>query len=94
MLNRLKAVTAALKREILVYQQVLSHPRTPRLARLLLGAAVGYALSPIDLIPDFIPVVGHLDDVLVVPALVALALRFIPKEVVEECRAKVKAETL
>jgi uncharacterized membrane protein YkvA (DUF1232 family) len=57
-----------------------------------LGIAVGYAVSPIDLIPDFIPVVGHLDDVLIIPALVWMALRFIPTQVKEECRLNTAME--
>jgi len=60
------------RREARVYQLALHHPRTPALAKWLLRAAIAYAISPIDLIPDFIPVIGHLDDVVIVPALVVV----------------------
>ena len=55
--------------EIKIYQAVLKDPRCPRPARWLLAAAIAYTISPIDLIPDFIPVIGHLDDILIVPAI-------------------------
>ena len=71
-----------------MYRLVSQHPRTPKAAKVLLGVAVAYALSPVDLIPDFIPVLGHLDDLIVVPLLVIAALRLIPSGVLEECRAK------
>ena len=80
---------ARFRREIRVYQAVLKHPRTPRLARWLLRAAIAYALTPIDLIPDFIPVIGHLDDAVIVPGLIVLAVRMIPRSLLEECRATV-----
>lgn len=92
MWKRLKAAAVSFRREIRVYQQVRRHPRTPRTAKVLIAAAVAYALSPIDLIPDFIPVIGHLDDAVIVFLLVVAALRLVPKDVVEECRAKVESE--
>lgn len=76
------------KREIALYRLVMQDKRTPRLSKWLLGLAIGYALSPVDLIPDFIPVVGHLDDLMIVPGLCAIALKLIPGEVVAECRQK------
>ena len=86
--TRLKAVGRNLKREIQVYRLVLKDHRTPRLAKILLGLAVGYVILPFDIIPDFIPVIGQLDDLIIVPALIIVALKLIPKEVVEECRAR------
>jgi len=86
MLDRLKAISHRFKQELRVYRLVLQDPRTPKLAKWLLGLAVGYALLPFDLIPDFIPVLGHLDDVIVIPALVFLAVKLIPPSVVADCR--------
>jgi uncharacterized membrane protein YkvA (DUF1232 family) len=86
----IRTVGRKLKEELELYRLVLRDPRTPRLAKVLLGLAVGYTLMPFDLIPDFIPLIGHLDDMVVVPALVLLALRLVPPEVLEDCRKKVK----
>lgn len=63
---------------------------TPFLAKILAGTAVVYALSPIDLIPDFIPVIGYLDDLILLPLLVALTLKLIPDETFERCREQAK----
>ncbi|HSQ05031.1 MAG TPA: DUF1232 domain-containing protein [Burkholderiales bacterium] len=64
------------------------HPRTPFIAKALAAAVVVYAFSPIDLIPDFIPVLGYLDDLILVPIGVWLVLKLVPDEVMNECRAQ------
>lgn len=84
-----KELVRLFKRELAVYRRVLADSRTPVAAKIFLGLAVGYLCLPFDLIPDFIPVIGHLDDVIIVPALVYLGLRFVPRELVEEHRAEV-----
>lgn len=61
---------------------------TPIIAKILAGITVGYALSPIDLVPDFIPVVGYLDDLIILPLLAALTIKFIPDGIMEECKAE------
>ena len=85
---RLAALARAFKREFAIYRCALRHPATPWLAKVLLGLAVGYALLPFDLIPDFLPVIGQLDDLIIVPGLIWLALRLIPPAVMAQCRAK------
>lgn len=87
MIERGQRWLAHIKTELGVYQRVLRHPRTPWYAKALLGIALAYFLSPIDLIPDPIPVLGQLDDILIVPGLIMLALKLIPPDVVAECRA-------
>lgn len=84
----LKATGRTIRRELTVYQLALQDPRTPRAARWILGLAVGYALSPIDLIPDFIPVLGYLDDAILVPLLIGTAARMIPDDVMADCRRR------
>lgn len=59
---------------------------TPLLAKILAGITIGYALSPIDLIPDFIPVLGYLDDIIILPVLIALTIQLIPKDALERFR--------
>ena len=79
--KRLKSETYAL---YLAYRD----PRTPWYAKVFAALVLSYALSPIDLIPDYIPILGHLDDFVLVPAGIALALRMIPPEVLREARAR------
>lgn len=90
MLKELQRTAATFRRELRVYREALRHPDTPVLARVLLGLAVGYALLPFDLIPDAIPVLGWLDDLVVVPLLVRAGLRRIPADVLEVCRHRVE----
>jgi uncharacterized membrane protein YkvA (DUF1232 family) len=75
-----------------MYQRVLADSRTPVQAKIFLGLAVGYLCMPFDLIPDFIPVIGHLDDAIIVPALIFAALRLVPREIVSEHREQVVRE--
>ncbi|MDX9950579.1 MAG: YkvA family protein [Methylophilaceae bacterium] len=88
--QQLYAIGHRLKSELVFYQRLLRHPRTPSIARLLLWLAIAYVLLPFDLIPDFIPLIGQLDDLIVVPMLIFLALKVIPQGVVAECRAQSK----
>jgi uncharacterized membrane protein YkvA (DUF1232 family) len=81
-----KKRAAALKRDIPAIFLALRSPQTPWYAKLLAAVTVTYALSPVDLIPDFIPVLGCLDDLLILPALAAWTIRMIPPKVLERCR--------
>ncbi len=81
-----------LKAETLALYLAARDRRTPWYARLLVAAVVAYALSPIDLIPDFVPILGYLDDVILIPLGIALALRLIPAEVMAEARERARAE--
>src|ERR687886_698626 len=89
-LERLKARARALKQETYALYLVVRDPRTPWYARLLAAAVVAYALSPIDLIPDFVPVLGYLDDLIIVPAGLALVLRLGPGDVLADCREEAR----
>ncbi len=76
------------KTELYAIYLAYKDPRVPWYARLLAAGVVAYAFSPIDLIPDFIPVLGYLDDLVLVPLGVALAVRMIPPGVLAECRVQ------
>jgi uncharacterized membrane protein YkvA (DUF1232 family) len=82
----LKERAKQLKTDMPAVLLALRRNETPLPAKALAGVTVLYALSPIDLIPDFIPVLGYLDDLLILPGLVALVMRLIPKDVFAECR--------
>ncbi len=91
MLDRLKTRARALKKEVYAVYIAARDPRTPWYAKALIFLIVAYALSPIDLIPDFVPVLGYLDDLLIVPGGLWLAIRLIPPEALEEARATAAA---
>ncbi len=91
MIKKLKSFSKQLKQELAVYRLVLKHPKTPWIAKLFLGLAIAYLLLPFDLIPDFIPVLGQLDEVVIIPILVYIALLFIPKIIIQDCREQVQS---
>ena len=87
MLEKLKARARALKTEVYAIYLAARDPRTPWYARALIFFVVAHTFSPIDLIPDFIPVLGYLDDLIITPGGIWLAVRLIPPEVLAEARA-------
>jgi len=84
----LKERAKQLKTDIPAVFLALKKRETPWTAKLLAALTIGYALSPIDLIPDFIPVLGYLDDLIILPAMVALTVRLVPAEVMASCRTE------
>ena len=82
----LKERAASLKKDIPAVFLALKAKETPILAKIVAFLTVAYALSPVDLVPDFIPVLGYLDDLLILPALVALTVKLIPKDIFERYR--------
>jgi uncharacterized membrane protein YkvA (DUF1232 family) len=86
--QRIRQWASRIKRDAVTLWFAYRHPGTPWFAKLLAAFVVAYALSPIDLIPDFIPVLGYLDDVLLLPGLIWLNIRLIPADVLEECRQR------
>jgi uncharacterized membrane protein YkvA (DUF1232 family) len=94
MLEKLKSRARVLKNEAIVVYIAAKDPRTPWYAKALIFFVVAYAFSPIDLIPDFIPVLGYLDDLIIIPAGIALAIRLIPADALEEARGKVAGSSM
>jgi uncharacterized membrane protein YkvA (DUF1232 family) len=84
--TRLLQITREFRTQLSIHRAAIRHPRKPVLTRWLLLTAIAYAASPIDLIPDFIPILGHLDDLIVIRALVALAVRLTPENMLFECQ--------
>jgi uncharacterized membrane protein YkvA (DUF1232 family) len=88
---RLREKAALLQRETLALYYAMRDPRTPWAAKLVAGIVVAYAVSPIDLIPDFIPVLGLLDDLILLPLGIALCIKLIPAQVLSDARTRAKA---
>jgi uncharacterized membrane protein YkvA (DUF1232 family) len=91
-LDNLRRRARALRVETLALYHVARDPRVPWYARLFIGVVVAYALSPIDLIPDFVPILGYLDDLILVPLGIVLALRMVPPSVLDDCRARAELD--
>ena len=89
MLEKLKQIANKLKAEFAFYRRLQQHPQTPKLAKALLWLAIGYLLMPFDLIPDFLPVIGQLDDLVIIPMLLYWALKLTPADVIAACRIEV-----
>jgi Uncharacterized conserved protein len=85
---KLKKRARHLKADTFALYLAARDPRTPWYAKLLVAGIVAYAFSPIDLIPDFVPVLGYLDDLILIPIGVAIAIKLIPNQVLAECRAQ------
>lgn len=88
--QKLKQKIDDLKVELLAVWFAYRDPRTPWYAKVWSALVAGYAFSPIDLIPDFIPIIGYLDDALIVPLGIMIAIKLIPKEVMADTRIKAK----
>lgn len=87
-----KSRAKKLQREAHALYLCARHPNTPLHAKLFALFIAGYAMSPIDLIPDFIPVIGYLDDLILIPLSITLLIKMMPKDVLEECRQKAQLE--
>ena len=86
-----KAKVKELKREAYALYLCSRHPRTPLYAKLFALLIVGYAMSPIDLIPDFIPVIGYVDDLVLIPLGITILVKMMPDDVLQECRLKAQS---
>ena len=90
--SRIKQKADLLKKEILTIFYAYQHPDLKFLPKIIILFALAYALSPIDLIPDFIPVIGYLDDLIILPLLISLSIKLIPEEIIIQSRAKAEKE--
>lgn len=89
MMQRLKEIARKIKAEFDFYQRLQQHPQTPLIAKALLWLAIGYLLMPFDLIPDFLPIIGQLDEVVIIPFLLYCAVKLTPDAVLQACRVTV-----
>ena len=87
-LNALREKARKVKIDLIALSLAARDPRTPWYAKLIVAGCVAYALSPVDVIPDFIPVLGLVDELIFIPIALALAIRFIPEEVLADCRRR------
>lgn len=92
LIGKWKLSARKLKAETYALYLAYKHPGTPWYAKIFAGVVIAYAFSPIDLIPDFIPVLGYLDDLILVPLGIALALRMIPHAVIVDCRRQAQID--
>ncbi len=88
MLKKIRSNAKDLKRKTYTLYLVYNDKRVPLWKRLFLGAVIGYAVSPIDLIPDFIPILGYLDDLILIPIGLAIAIKLIPKDIMRDCETR------
>ena len=86
--EKLKKIAGQLKAEFAFYKRLQQHPQTPKLAKALLWLAIAYLLMPFDLIPDFLPVIGQLDELVIIPILLYWALKLTPPDVIVSCKAE------
>jgi uncharacterized membrane protein YkvA (DUF1232 family) len=93
-IKKLKSNAYKLKKEIKTIYFAYQRKDIGILPKVIIFLTIGYALSPIDLIPDFIPILGYLDDLLILPFLISLSIKLIPKNVIEECRIKAENEKI
>ncbi len=89
-----KAWAIRLRRDVLALYLAARHPEVPWYAKWLAAGVAAYALSPIDLVPDFIPILGMLDDLIIVPIGMAIALQLIPEAIMKECRSTAETMTI
>ena len=92
-LGRLRRWARMVKSDILALYLAVKHVRTPLYAKVLAAIVVGYALSPIDLIPDFIPVLGYIDDIILLPLGIALVIKLLPSDVLKQCREEARTHS-
>ncbi len=92
-LENFKSRVRYLKRETYALYLAARHPHTPWYAKLFVAGVVAYAFSPIDLIPDFVPVLGYLDDLILIPLGIIVAIKLVPPEVLAECRIRAQGAT-
>ncbi len=93
-IENLKARAENIRKGVTLIYYAYQNPGTKLLPKLIILFTLGYALSPIDLIPDFIPILGYLDDLIIIPALILLSIKLIPKDIIDESRVRSENEPL